>query len=66
MHCNIWHDENLCRTNLCDQRLTRIIRINKSHREICCFTVIIMQGEPFAHGIRYIAIAKFPSFTTLL
>ena len=31
--------KNLCGTNLCDQRLTRIIRINKSHTEICRFTV---------------------------
>ena len=36
MHCNIWHDKNLCGTNLCDRRLTRI---NKSHAEICRFTV---------------------------
>ena len=31
VHCNIWHDKNLCGTNLCDWQLTHIIRINKSH-----------------------------------
>ena len=35
----IWRDKNLCGTNSCDQRLTRMIRINKSHTEICRFTV---------------------------
>ena len=34
-----WHDNNLCGTNLCNRCLTRIIRINKSHAEICRFTV---------------------------
>ena len=34
--------KNLCSTNLCDRRLTHIICINKSHAEICCFTVIII------------------------
>ena len=32
-----WRDKNLCGTNLCDQRLTHIICINKSHPEICRF-----------------------------
>ena len=31
--------KNLCITNLCDRRLTHIIRINKSHTEICRFMV---------------------------
>ena len=39
MHCNVWRDKNLCGTNLCDQRLTRIIRINKTRAEKCRFTV---------------------------
>ena len=29
MHCNVWHDKNLCNTNLYDRRLTCIICINK-------------------------------------
>ena len=44
MHNNIWYDKNLCSTNLCDQRLTRIICINISHAEICCFTVPVPGG----------------------
>ena len=39
-YSNIWRDKNLCGTNLCNLCLTRIIRINKSHAEICRFTVI--------------------------
>ena len=39
MLSNVWRDKNLRGTNLCDLRLTRIIRINKSHAEICTFTV---------------------------
>ena len=31
--------KNLCSTNLCDRRLTLIIRINKTHAEECRFTV---------------------------
>ena len=34
MHYNVWHDKNLC-----DLHLTSIIRINKSHAEICRFRV---------------------------
>ena len=30
MHCNVWHDKNLCSTNLYDRCLTRIIRIHGS------------------------------------
>ena len=41
MHSNVWRDKKLCGTNLCDQRSTRIIRINKCHAEICCFRVIV-------------------------
>ena len=43
MHCNVWHDKKLCGTNLCDQRLTRIIRINKTHTEKCRFTVLYIE-----------------------
>ena len=39
MYCNVWCDKNLCSTNLCDLCLTHIICINKSHAEICTFTV---------------------------
>ena len=42
MHCNLWHDKNLCGTNLCNQCLTRIIRINKTRAEKCHFTVDIL------------------------
>ena len=28
---SVWHDKNLCDTNLCDMCLTCIIHINKSH-----------------------------------
>ena len=27
MHCNVWRDKDLCGTNLCDHRLTRIIKL---------------------------------------
>ena len=40
MHCIVWRDKNFCSTNLCDRRLTRIIRINKTRAEKCCFTVL--------------------------
>ena len=41
MHSNVWHDKNLCGTNICDLHvLTRIIRINKPHAEISRFTVV--------------------------
>ena len=30
MHYNVWYNKNLCDTNLCDWRLTCIIRINKT------------------------------------
>ena len=36
---NTWHDKNLCVTNLCNWRLTHIIRINKSRAVICHYTV---------------------------
>ena len=39
MHCNVWCDKDLCGTNVCNQRLTRIIRINKTCTEKCRFTV---------------------------
>ena len=32
-------------TNLCNRNLTRIIRINKSHAEICHFTVFTSRGS---------------------
>ena len=35
----------MCGTNLCDQRLTRIIRINKTRTEKCHFTVIANAGN---------------------
>jgi hypothetical protein len=31
MYCDVWHDNNLCNTNLCDHRLTRI---NKTRTEM--------------------------------
>ena len=40
MHCNVWRNKNLCSTNLCDWRLTRIIRINKTRADKCHFTVV--------------------------
>jgi hypothetical protein len=40
MYCDVWRDKNLCETNLCDRRLTRIIRINKTRAEKCTFTVL--------------------------
>ena len=36
---NIWRDNIYADTNLCDRRLTRIIRINKTRAEKCRFTV---------------------------
>ena len=39
MHIMYGVIKNLCSTNLCDLRLTHIIRINKSHTKICRFTV---------------------------
>ena len=39
MHSKVWHNKNLC-----DLRLTHIIRINKSHTEICRFTVTQSAG----------------------
>jgi hypothetical protein len=29
MYCDVWRDKHLCKTNLCDRRLTRIIQIIK-------------------------------------
>ena len=46
LHCNVWRDKYLCGTNLCDRRLTRIIRINKKRTEKCCFTVVHFYGTP--------------------
>ena len=42
MHCNVWCDKNLCGTNLCDQRLTHIIHINKTRAEKCRFMVLVL------------------------
>ena len=40
MHYNAWRDKKKrCNTNLCDQHLIRIIRINKIHAQKCRFTV---------------------------
>ena len=39
MHSKVWRNKNLC-----DLRLTHIIRINKSHTEICRFTVTQSAG----------------------
>ena len=36
-----WGDKTLCGTILCDLRLIRIIRVNKSHAEICRFMVFM-------------------------
>ena len=36
MHYNVWHDKNLCGTNLCNLILTHIIHINSMN---CPFTV---------------------------
>ena len=46
---NIWHDNIYADTNLCDRRLTRIIRINKTCVEKCHFTV--HQGIMYHEGI---------------
>ena len=52
MHCKVWHNKNLC---LCDQRLTRIIRIDKSH------TFVALQYlPPPSHK----ALAKIPFWVT--
>jgi hypothetical protein len=40
MHCNVWHDKNLCDRNLCNRRLISIIHINKIHTEKYRFTVL--------------------------
>ena len=37
LRCNVWRDKNLCGTNLCNQRFTHIIRINKTRTEKCRF-----------------------------
>ena len=37
---NIWRDNIYADTNLCDRRLTRIIRINKTREEKFHFMVI--------------------------
>ena len=36
---NIWGNNIYANTNLCDRRLTRIIRINKTRAEKCRFMV---------------------------
>ena len=36
---NIWRDNIYADTNLCNRRLTHIIRINKTRAEKCCFTI---------------------------
>ena len=36
---NIWRNNIYANTNLCDRRLTRIIRINKTRAEKCRFMV---------------------------
>ena len=49
MHCNVWCDKNLC-----DRRLTRIIRINKTCAEKCHFTVyVFIQVKVQLVGILY-------------
>ena len=52
MHCNVWHDKNLCGTNFCDWHFTRIIRINKTRAEKCHF-MVISQGTTY----NYISVA---------
>ena len=65
MHSNVWLDKNLCGTNLCDQRLTRIICIYKSHAEICHFRVIYILDMHFRGTFldltqgRYAALGKY-------
>ena len=39
-YSNVRHHKNLCGANLCNLHLTCIIRINKSHAEICHFRVV--------------------------
>ena len=51
MHCNVWCNKNLCSANLCDRRLTRIIRINKTRAEKGRFTVRLMLYSLFVHTI---------------
>ena len=41
MHGDVWCDKILCGTNLCNQRLTRIIRINKlTHKFVSLWYII--------------------------
>ena len=43
MRLNVANNNNIyADTNLCDRRLTRIIRINKTHAEKCRFTVYVL------------------------
>ena len=42
--------KNLCGTNLCNLCFTHIIRINKSHAEICRFTVHSLNGQTHGSG----------------
>ncbi len=43
---HVWRNKNLCETTLCDHRLTRIIRINKTRAEKCTITVLTYLPEP--------------------
>ena len=50
MHYNDGMVKKLCGINLCDQRLARIIRINKSHAEIYRFTIWTYLSNEFSAG----------------
>ena len=54
MHCNVWHDKNLCSINLCDRCLTRIVCTNKnSHGKMSLY------GSFFFKVIEYRLITCF-------
>ena len=45
--------KKLCSTNLCEQRLTHIIRINIFHAEVCRFTVYSLCASVKIEPVRY-------------
>jgi hypothetical protein len=57
MYCDVWRDINLCETNLCDRRLTRIV---KTCAEKGTFTVTKpFEGMHLAFGLTFVAHAGF-------
>ena len=45
----VWHNKTLCITNLCNLHLTHIVRMNKSHAEICHFGVPVSPSPVTIH-----------------